>query len=77
MTKEQIQNLARPLLVKVLTRACIWLLTAYLGYTAAEAGTTGAEVAAGLGAALTAILGILIDRWHDKKDKAEVPEGST
>jgi len=73
MTKEQITQLARPLLVKVLTRLVLYALTAWLGLTAVEATDTATQVGTGLGAILALLLGVLVDRWHQKKDRAELP----
>jgi len=73
MTKEQIVQLARPLLVKWLTRGVLWLLAGKLGVDAVTAQSTGGEIANGLAAAVCVGIGLLIDYWHHKTDKAEVP----
>ena len=74
MTKEQLTELARPLLVKVVTRLVLYALTAWLGMAAVEATDTATQLGSGLGAILALLLGILVDRWHQKKDRAELPE---
>ena len=74
MTKEQIVQLARPLLVKWITRGILWLLTAKLGMDALSAQTTGGEIANGIAAAACVAIGLLIDRWHHKRDLAEQPK---
>ncbi len=74
MTKEQITGLARPLLVKWLTRGVLWLLTAKLGLVATEATDTATQVGTGLAAVACGVIGLLVDRWHHKQDKAETPE---
>jgi len=74
MTKEQIVQLARPLLVKWITRGILWLLTAKLGMDALSAESTGGEIANGLAAAACVAIGLLVDRWHHKRDLAEPPK---
>ena len=41
---------------------------------ALEATDTATQLGTGLGAILALLLGILVDRWHQKKDRAELPE---
>jgi len=74
MTKNEILKLARPLLVKYLTRGAVWLLTAWFGYSAATAETDGGLIGMGAAAGACALLGLLIDRWHHRKDLAEPPQ---
>ena len=73
MTKAEILKLARPLLVKYATRGALWLLTAKLGYDASVAETDAGMIGNGLAAGACILLGLLIDRWHHRKDKAELP----
>ncbi len=74
MTKETITKMVRPLLVKYITRGALWLLTAKLGYEATAAETEAGQIGSAVGALACVLLGLAIDRWHHKKDKAEVPE---
>ncbi len=74
MTKETITKMVRPLLVKYLTRGALWLLTAKLGYEATAAQSEAGQIGSAVGAVVCIVLGLLIDRWHHKKDKAEIPE---
>jgi len=74
MTKNEILKLARPLLVKYLTRGALWLLTAKLGYDATVAQTDAGTIGNGIAAVVCIVLGLLIDRWHHRKDLAEPPK---
>jgi hypothetical protein len=73
-TKEQLQKLIRPLVVKWATRGVLWIATAVLGLTATAAESEAAQLGAGAGAAACLLVSYLIDRWHDRTDKAETPQ---
>lgn len=73
-TKDQLQKIARPLAVKWATRGAVWLLTAKLGYDAAVADGEAAMLGNACGAVACVLVGMVIDWWHHRKDKAEIPE---
>ena len=73
-TKEQLQKLIRPLVVKWATRGVLWVATAVLGLTATAADSEATQVGAGAGAAACLLVSYLIDWWHHRTDKAEVPK---
>lgn len=74
--KALITTLARPLLSKHLTRGVLWVMTAWLGLTAAASQTPAEEIGYALAAIITAAANLWIDRWHHKMDLAEQPPKS-
>jgi len=66
-----VARIARPLLVKYLTRGALWFLVTVLGMTAANSETPAGEIGCGLAAIALAAISLLIDRWHHKRDLAE------
>lgn len=73
--KELLTKYGRPLMVKWATRGVLWIATfisAKVAIDNPDAGTVG-NIAEWVAAAACAALSLLIDRWHDKTDKAEVP----
>lgn len=71
MTSTEIEELFRRPLTKVLTRAVLYGLTAWLGLAAADATEPAETIAGGVIAALFLASAALIDRWHHRKDTQE------
>jgi hypothetical protein len=71
MTTKNITQLLRPLAVKWATRGALWLLTAKLGMIAAAADSEASALGNAAGAVVCMAVSLLIDRWHQKQDKAE------
>ena len=69
--KALIARIARPLLTKHITRGVLWVMTAWFGMTAASAESAGGEIGFALAAIATAVINLLIDRWHHKADLAD------
>ncbi|HUU91632.1 MAG TPA: hypothetical protein VM238_10515 [Phycisphaerae bacterium] len=73
LSKEQLQGLVRPLVVKWATRGVLWVMTTWLAVgaaNAAQAEQTAGAIAEAIGAVACLILSLLIDRWHHRKDLA-------
>ena len=70
MTKNEIIGFFRKPLTKIITRAVVYGLTAWMGLTAAEAEGAGVQLAAGLGALACLGIAAIVDRFHHKKDTA-------
>ena len=73
--KKLLNDWARPLLAKYATRALLYggsVLAAKFAIDAPKDDTV-AELGGWVAAAVCAGLAMLIDRWHAKKDLAEVP----
>jgi len=69
--KAMIARIARPLLMKYLTRGTLWVLTSVFGLAAASSETSAGEIGYGLATITLAVTNLLIDRWHHKTDLAE------
>lgn len=57
-------------LVKILSRAVLYGLTAWAGMTAVEADEATMQIASGLAAVVAFVAGAMLDRWHNKKDRS-------
>ena len=69
----QIADFIRKPIIKIVTRAVLYGLTALLGALAidkAEAVGPAAAIGEGLGTVATLVVAGLIDKWHNKKDRA-------
>jgi hypothetical protein len=73
MSMERILEYLRPLIIKVGTRAVLWLLVGVIGMETMEATEPAQKLATGLGAVGVALAAFFLDKYHDKKDKAEKP----
>lgn len=73
--KKLLDKWARPLIVKWITRGILYGATAWLGLTAEASNEPATQIGCGLGAIATGLLALLIDRLHQKADKAEMPPG--
>lgn len=80
---EQLKSIAswlleksRPLVVKLVTRAVGYGLTAWFGVAAATATDESSKAANAVYAAVAFLAMAALDRWQHKTDKAEVPPAS-
>ena len=72
LDKETIVNFIRAPIVKIVTRVVLYGVSAICGtavVSAAEANEISSNVGTAIGGAVALIIAILIDRWHNKKDK--------
>lgn len=78
MTMEQMLAWLRPFAVKATTRLVLYGLVAWLGVSAATTDEIGPAIGEGLGAILALTVAVLLDRWHQREDRAAaapVPQG--
>lgn len=66
---EPITAIIRQPIIKISTRMILYGLTTYLGMAAVEAEEAAVQLGTGGGAVIVFLIGALIDKWHNKKDR--------